>query len=230
MAGLAADIAVRPAYRGGHLYADLAILAGELASRAGIAFAYGFPTPEALRVARRLLRVRDWAILEAWGRSLQSPVVALARRAAGRLVPGDRRVRGPGLPAQPARPGAGLRDARFLGWRFGDRRRYRFHGGPEAYLVMARGDRLGRDSLVVDFGPAEAELTALLAAETRSARAHGVERLWVFCLPDSAMARAASGLGFTRVPGRDKPATIDPLGGELPPPPPHLTIADADDP
>ena len=231
LAGLAADIAVRPAHRGGHLYYDLSVLAGDLAREARMAFAYGFPNPETIRVARRVLKVRDWAVLEAWGRPLQSPGVALVRRALGRLSPGERD--GPGRPPSTASPpGAGVRDARFLAWRFGDQRRYRWRAEAGAYLILARGDRLGRDRLVVDFGPAgaEAELAALLGDEVSQARGRGVERLWIFCLPGSAMARVAASLQFTRTPGRDKPATVDPLGGTPPLPPPHLTIADADDP
>jgi hypothetical protein len=85
---------------------------------------------------------------------------------------------------------------------------------------------------VVDYGPTgpRAEPQTLLEAEIAGGRARGVERLWLWCLPDSSMARAAPRLGFRRAPERDKPVTVDGLGGPRPAPPTHLTIADADDP
>jgi predicted N-acetyltransferase YhbS len=233
LAVLAADVAVLPAHRGGRLYADLAILAADLARAAGAAFAYGFPNPDAHRVARRLLRVRDWAMLEAWTRTLQGPGPALARRVLAGLASGP----APGAPEYPAAlppvPGAGLRDPGFLRWRFGDRRRYRARVAGPCYLVVARAGRFGRDRLVVDFAPHDdqAALGRLLADAMADARAGGAERLWVWCLPGSAMSRAAAALGLRRAPDRDKPATADPLGAAEPPPrPAHLTVADADDP
>jgi hypothetical protein len=236
LAALAADIAVRPEYRtGGEVYGSLAVLAGELAREAGVAFAYGFPNRAAHRVARRLLAVADWAALEAWTLRLRSAASALIRRAMAwspRAGATGARVAFPATPGEAAVEGAGVRDAAFLEWRFGDASRYRVRTDPGAYLVVARAGRLDRDALVVDFAPpeAEAELETLLRAEVASGRARGTERLWVWCLPGSAMARTAARCGFQRAPERDKPATVDGLGQPLPPPPAHLTIADADDP
>jgi len=233
LAVLAADIAVRPEYRvGGQLYGELGVLAGELARRAGAAFAYGFPTRDVYRVARRFFGVRDWPALEAWGLRLGSAGSALFRRALAGLDPTARRLPRAGPVEIPPAVEAGSRDAPFLRWRFGDTRRYHFRVGPAAYLALAQNGRLGRDCLVVDFGPrdTEADLAALLAAEAADGRARGVGRLWVFCLPGSAMARAAERLSFQRTPERDKLVTVDPLLEEPPAWPAHLTIADADDP
>jgi len=236
LAVLGADLAVLPEYRvGGELHGQLGLLAGELARRVGAVFAYGFPNRDAYRVAKRLLGVKDWSVLEAWLLPLGSPGSALLRRGWSRLG-SPRRDGFAGAPAGiPAADGEGLRDARFLRWRFGDARRYRFRLGSVssgAYLVVAAAGRLGRDLLVVDFGPsaAEAELEALLRAEIADGRPRGVERLWVWCLPRSAMARAVERLHFRRAHERDMPVTADRLLEEPPARPAHLTIADADDP
>lgn len=234
LAVLAADLAVRAAYRtGGFLHRQVGELAEAEARRAGAAFAYGFPTREALPVARRWFGAREWAVLEAWNCRLRPPVSALVRRAWMRLAAapvGADAVPPAGLPPREAE---GSRDGAFLAWRFGDRRCYRFRvgRGPElAYLALAPA-AVSRDLLVVDFAPAaEAALEALLRAELAAGRRRGVERLWVFCLPGSPMAHAAARLGFARVPERDKPVTVKPLQGEPPAVPAHLTIADADDP